>query len=214
MFEFKPIKYISEKLDICIQTSFRWRHKILSIMEKLFMDDKLSGIIETDETFFRESEKGNRHLNRLPRRKTYGKFRDIKNKPGLSSEQVGVLVAIDRNKNIISRKYGMGKIADHQIYRLLHNRIGKNSILISDGHIAFKNFAMDENLEFKQCINGKPINKSYHINTCNSYHAYIKEFFRKFRGVSTKYLDEYLAWVKFIKQKNDIGYLFNELILR
>ena len=34
MFEGKTIKQAAEQLGICIQTSFRWRHKILSILEQ------------------------------------------------------------------------------------------------------------------------------------------------------------------------------------
>lgn len=214
MFEFKSLKKISKELNICIQTSFKWRHKILTLINKLCMNDKLSGIVEIDETFIRESQKGNRNLNRLPRNKTHGKFSKIKNKRGLSSDQAGVLVAIDRNNNIISKFYGLGKITDTQIYNILHNKIDKNSILITDGYVPYKSFAFDENFEIKQCISGRPISKMYHINNCNSYHSYLKEFLKKFKGISTKYIDEYLAWFKFIKQKNDIGYLFNELMLR
>ena len=58
MFEGYSIKQIANKLNICIQTSFRWRHKILSVLENKFMNDTLKGIVEIDETFLLESHKG------------------------------------------------------------------------------------------------------------------------------------------------------------
>ena len=41
------------------------------------------------------------------------------------------------------------------------------------------------------------------------------EFDKKFNEgyISTKYLNKYLAWYKFVNQKNDVNFLFNELIL-
>jgi hypothetical protein len=34
----------------------------------------------------------------------------------------------------------------------------------------------------------------YHIQHANAYHNNLKAFIRPFRGVSTKYLDNYLTW--------------------
>ena len=53
---------------------------------------ELSGIAEADETFFLESFKGQRELPR-PARERGGKAA----KPGISDEQIPVLIARDRN---------------------------------------------------------------------------------------------------------------------
>ena len=53
----------------------------------------------------------------------------------------------------------------------------------------------------------------YHINNVNGYHSRLKEFLIKFHGVATKYLDKYVSWYKFVNQKDDTAFLFNELIL-
>ncbi len=53
------LRKISEEMDICLKTAFDWRHKILrALMSK--PSKKLNGIIESDETFFLYSEKGNK----------------------------------------------------------------------------------------------------------------------------------------------------------
>jgi len=73
-------------------TAFRWRHRFLSAIAAA-EPSRLHGIVEADETYFLESHKGERHLPR-PARKRGGKA----SKRGLSSEQIPVLIARDRNR--------------------------------------------------------------------------------------------------------------------
>ena len=210
MFEPKPktIKEIAEKLNISDRTAFRWRHKILSVLETKFMNDSLSGIVEADETFVLTAHKGF-HIEGIKGRKRGGvsKFR------GLSHEQTGVLVAIDRSKNLVSQVYGFGRITTQQVSNVLNNRIKNDSLMITDKCTAYRHFAEENGLTLKQLKAGQPYGKEVHLNTVNNYHAVFKRWVRGFNGISTKYLNRYLAWFKFVKQKNDCGYLFNDLIL-
>lgn len=210
MFEPKPRtnKEISSILNISYMTAFRWRRKILKILEEKFMNDNLGGIVEADETFILVSHKG-RHIDG-----TYGRRRGGSSKyRGLSHQQAGILVAIDRNKNLISKVYGFGKISGAQVVSVLSKRIDKNSLLITDGCNAYSEFAYYEGLQLKQLKAGRAIGSGIHLNTVNSYHSRLKRWLCNFNGISTKYLNEYLAWFKFLQQKNDCGFLFNELIL-
>lgn len=46
----------------------------------------------------------------------------------------------------------------------------------------------------------------YHIQNVNNYHSRLKGWIDRFKGVSTKYLDNYLSWFLFldiIKHRND-----------
>ncbi len=203
MFDGYSIKQIANELKICIQTSFRWRHKILAVLENKFMNDTLKGIVEVDETFLLESHKGI---------KIEDDDKKIKRKRGISNQQVGLLVAVDRNHNIISQKYGNGKIQTQNVKTILRNRIEEKSVLVTDGCTAYNEFASDNSFELIKLVKIRK-NGIYHINNCNAYHSCLKNFLRTFKGISTKYLDRYLAWYKFVNQKNDINFLFNELIL-
>ena len=62
---------IVEKMDnkISYPTSFFWRHKILKVLTKKDDNNKLDGIIEADETFFEESQKGSRKVKGRDARK-------------------------------------------------------------------------------------------------------------------------------------------------
>lgn len=57
MIEGYTLPKIVERLDIHISTAFYWRHKILNALRSLG-NSQLNGIIESDETYFLESEKG------------------------------------------------------------------------------------------------------------------------------------------------------------
>ena len=59
MIEGNTLPKIAKKLQIHISTAFYWRHKILNALRSKGFN-QLQGIVESDETFFRESLKGKR----------------------------------------------------------------------------------------------------------------------------------------------------------
>ena len=210
----KSLRYIAEKLNINLKTSFYWRHKILKfIQDKQNKDNNnnLKGIVEADETYFNESQKGNKHLNR-PRRK--GKTRQDPitkshnietNKRGLNKDKVCVVCAIDRNKDIYNKPISYGTPDKWNIYNALYKKINRDSILITDGNNSYNILGLkNKKLKF-----GLTENKLYHLNNINSYHSGLKQFIRNFKGVATKYLDYYVNYFKNIRLKTD---LFNEII--
>src|SRR5690606_20519920 len=67
MVEGYTLPKIAEELGIHISTAFYWRHKILNALKSLGFDT-LQGIVESDETFFRESMKGRKVTHRKPRK--------------------------------------------------------------------------------------------------------------------------------------------------
>ena len=50
------LREISKEMEINLKTAFLWRHKILNALTSI-KQEKLSGIVEADETYFRESER-------------------------------------------------------------------------------------------------------------------------------------------------------------
>ena len=84
------VRGAADRIGIHKNTSFRWRHRFLTI-SKMDRTDRLHGIAEADELYLLESEKGARNLTR-PARHRGG----AAGKRGISAEQVCVLVARDR----------------------------------------------------------------------------------------------------------------------
>ena len=63
------LRAAAKHCSISLKTSFRWRHRFLAGPQS-HKSPELSGIIEIDETFFRESFKGNRQItHRKPRKR-------------------------------------------------------------------------------------------------------------------------------------------------
>ncbi|QNU04781.1 IS1595 family transposase [Peribacillus butanolivorans] len=89
------LRTIAKELRIHLSTAFYWRHKVLFALQALG-HQKLLGIIESDETFFLESNKGKKNITHRKPRKRGGSA----SKRGISKEQICVVVAQDRNGKI------------------------------------------------------------------------------------------------------------------
>lgn len=191
------IRESAERVGISIQTSFNWRHKILSSFKKV-QSEEFKGIIEADEFYMIESEKGNKHLKRAARKRGGS----VKGNAG--ENKVGVLVTTDREGDIQSKVVGKNIMNRKALEKALKGKIKPASILCTDSYKVYQGFAKRENIKHIEVTkNGKPTqkNKTYHIQTVNNLHKQIREFLINFNGVSTKYLQNYLNWFLATKSK-------------
>ena len=188
---------------ISLPTAFYWRHKILEVMKNFDNHDKLDGIVEADETYFNESQKGNKNItNRKPRKRGFSSENRI---VGLSHNKVCVLTALDRNKHSFNKPVGYGKVCKEQV-AILQHRIKDNSILITDGD---KSYKILKDIKLKQLKFGKAQSKVYHLSNINNFHSKLKQFMSRFNGVATKYLDNYVNYFNDIRNRIDY---FNQLL--
>jgi transposase-like protein len=177
-------------------TLFYWRHKVLSALKRQDIEH-FDGITELDETYFLYSEKGQRHITGRKSRHRGGKAK----KRGISNEQIGVMVACDRHKQSTLRVAGTGRASAERLEQMLGNKMTKDIVLCSDADTAIKTFAGEHKIEHVVLnANKKQRVKQgiYHIQHANSCHKELKGWMDRFRGVATKYLDNYLAWYRFI----------------
>ena len=191
------LRKIVEKMDnkISLPTAFYWRHKILKVLTKKDDNDKLGGIIEADETFFEESQKGARKVKGRDARK-----RGFSCYIGNKRSKVCVLTAVDRNKTSFTKPVGFGGLEKDDV-DLLQRHLVKDSVLITDGNRTYRNL---NNVKLKSLKFGKPENKVYHLNNINNFHSMLKKFMIRFNGVATKYLDYYVEYFKNLKDNIDI----------
>jgi len=199
MMEEKSLDKITASLKINKKTAFDWRHKILASLSDKDKDD-FTGITESDETFFLNSEKGQPVINRKPRKRG-----GTSKTRGVSNDQVAVIVTQDRKSNLDLTVATIGRLKKIDIEKAIGNRIKTNqTVLCSDGHVSYKGFAMDNQLEhhvLKAIIKQRVKNKIYHIQHVNSTHNRLKKWIdNTFWGVSTKYLQQYLNWYR-LKEK-------------
>ncbi len=204
MSEGLSLRASAEKVGISFRTSFLWRHKILGAFQDIGCS-KLEGIVESDETFFLYSEKGEKNIHDRSARKRGGKA----SKRGINDEHVAVIVASDRDGHAIVEVAGRSRITAQKIDAAIGKWLSDTPIaLCSDSHKSYEKFSKDKNIRHVT-INGSKgqfvRNKVYHIQNVNSIHHLIKNWMQKFNGVASKYLQNYMNWFRVLKsEKGDV----------
>ncbi|HOF08279.1 MAG TPA: IS1595 family transposase [Bacteroidales bacterium] len=205
MLEGKSLRACAREVGISLPTSFRWRHKILSAIQGLEGGINFSGITEADELLLQYSEKGRR----------YKTLEEKEQAMKTIHPNVAVLVMTDREGNLLFKHTGENRVQNSQIKEELKRRVSENNL------ICFK-----PNDEFKQAVMESPGKKVivrhktkglaiYSVNVAEKKITNFLVWMMRFRGVATKYLQNYLMWFvvmnKYLKDnvESDIGRLLN-----
>jgi len=117
MLDSVSVRRSATELGVASTTTFRWRHRFLARTRE-DRPAQLGGITEADEMYVLESHKGSRTLDRAPRKRG-GKA----TKRGISSEQVCVLVARDREGRTIDAVVGKGALTPQRLHMHLQARL-------------------------------------------------------------------------------------------
>lgn len=152
-------------------------------------------MVEADDTFVRESYKGNQPPDREPYKRG-----SPASKPGISQDQICISTAVDSTGRAYGRISARCRASRKDIRKALGRRISKDVVLCTDNDSAYKKFAREKHLEHVVIDSDSRTNGIYNIQHINSFHSRFKQFIRRFYGVSTKYLDNYLAWMSSIEQ--------------
>ena len=205
MLEGKSLRACAKEVGISLPTSFRWRHKILSAIQGLEGGINFSGITEVDELLMQYSEKGRR----------YKSLEEKEQAMNTVHPNVAVLVMTDREGNLLFKHTGENRVQNSQIKEELKRRVSEKNL------ICFK-----PNDEFKQAVKESPSKKVlvrrktkglaiYSVNIAEKKITNFLVWMLRFRGVATKYLQNYLMWFvvmnKYLKAniESDIGRLVN-----
>jgi transposase-like protein len=171
-------------------TAFRWRHRFLASLA----GDKsrtMTGVVEGDETFILESFEGKRSdMPRKPRKRG-GKSA----KRGLSAEQIPVIVSSDSAGSTTDAV--LPRLNRASIAAALGGVVTPSNQFCCDGGNAIVAFARKAGIPTHILpAPGKPNPQApdFHINNVNAYHGRLKEWLRRFHGVATKNLPNYLGW--------------------
>ncbi len=178
------------RLGISLQTSFNWRHKILSSLSEM-ESDHFTGIVEADEIYLHFSEKGKKHLKRKPRKRGNDGSKLKK------EHKLGVLITADRNGHKLARVVGRSTMRKEALAEALGGKIDKSAVFCTDSYKVYRGLAKKDGLNHMAVTHlGRPIqkNKAYHIQTVNNLHKELRDHLSKFNGVSSKYLQNYLYW--------------------
>lgn len=190
----RTVRAAAKQVGVHRNTAFRWRHRFLERVK----DDRpaqLQGIVEADETFLLESQKGARKLDRTPRKR--GGKAALR---GISKHLDCILVARDRGGQTIDAVTGRGALKASHLVRHLLPKLAPQALLVTDGNAAYRAFARDHGIAH-QAINlqaGRRVRSSVegaiHVQNVNAYHRRFKEWLARFHGVASRRLPNYLGW--------------------
>lgn len=190
------IRKASSIIGVNMKTIFDWRHKLLSSMSSM-NGLAFSGIVECDDKQLDINNKGNRNLNRKP----YKRPSDRDTKRGVSNDKVSIMVATDRKGNPTMQIAKIGRIDTSSIENTIGGLIGEDNILCSDSHPSIIAWAKEKQLEHHTFIASKHVkDKCYHVQHVNSMDSFYERWIRRFNGVATKYLNQYLNWFIFLQK--------------
>ncbi|WP_309680480.1 IS1595 family transposase [Polaromonas sp.] len=185
------VRQAGQSCGVDKNTAFRWRHRFLEAAATHRAEHE-GGIVEADETFFLESFKGQRKLPR-PARKRAG--------VGAHWEHIAVLVVRDRSGQ--TADFRLDKLDAHHIAAVLRPLIDRDAILCTDGARVYQTVARVTGLAHR-AINVQQgirvIDGAFHIQNVNAYDSRLKEWIRRFHGVATKYLENYLGWRRMMER--------------
>ena len=175
---------------------------------KLVRTELLNYVREKD---LKSQEKFSNALNGMDTKKIIEVLNTLheqqKKKRGISNQQVCCLSCVDRDKNHFLQTVCVGRIQPTHIEQALVPHFSKDTVLVADSHRAYKTVANKHKIPLKQIPSGKHTSGGYSLGHINGYHHNISDFMYLYHGVSSKFLDYYLALFYWIEKNKDKSYL-------
>ena len=190
------LRRIAEENSISLLTSFRIRHKVLYALKNFIENINLSGEIQSDEKYFSINLKGTKS-NNMPR---YSKKRTSKGNStrGISHHKICVVSSIDENDNLLLKIVGLGRCTTDMLKKSLGQKLKNAKSINADSASAYQDFCEYYNLTLNAIPSGFHSDGIYNISEINGVHSQLETWLSKFRGVSTRHLQEYLNWFVYI----------------
>ncbi len=182
MVENKSLRFCAKKLNINLATAFYWRHKILYALKKDYIPNGLKGDVHINKTILKENFKGCRNITKTKRSNIW-----IIAAKGDEDSMLTIPVFKDYwNWNIFHKK--------------IYSKIEKGSYIVAynDRYISLK--AKEHNKKLIKKI--KEDDRIGHIK------MNLKKWLRNFKGIATKYLEEYLSFFVLFNLDRNIDYMY------
>ena len=177
----KTIRKSAFLCDISKSTSFRWRHRFLMASNNMNIDH-FKGIVE----FYDKKEK----LNFKGSRSIPKKY--VNNRPNIT-----ILYCKDRSNN--SKSLIFKEFTKQSLSKKLSALISKDLLFCSDNLKIYHLFAKETklthgflNLKNKEYVKREVV----HLRNINQYYEAYNTWRKRFHGVATKYLRNYLSWFR------------------
>ena len=130
-----------------------------------------------------------------------------KKKRGISNQQVCCLSCVDTNNNHFLQSVCVGRIQPIHIEKTLVPHFTEDTVLVTDSHRAYRTVANKYKIPLNQIPRGKHTSGGFHLGHINGYHHNISDFMYLYHGVSSKFLDYYLALFYWVEKNKGKTYL-------
>lgn len=177
----------ASKCDVSHRTAFNMRHKIMSFLEKNEDSIQVAEEVELDEKYLQESHKGKKIEGKPSRHRG-----EKASKRGISDEKVCLLTAVERKGESFLRSYNMGRPSSEEVMNLKEH-IKQGSYLWTDALASYNDLTKELGSKRVILSTHEEYDKVNHLNTVNSFHSLIGQWYRFMRGVATKYINRYAA---------------------
>lgn len=197
------VRKAAQHLSVHRTTAFRWRHRFLCL-PKTFKAHSLQGVAEADEMYELRSFKGQPRrlaLHPRPPRQRGGHAA----KRGLSDEQIPVLVVRDRSG--ATTDFVLPHNDKTHVMQVLPLALAADAVLCTDGSGMLAAAARELGIEHQavNTLKGERRRGAWHIQNVNAYHSRFKTWMRRFNGVATSYLENYLGWFRALDRNAQSG---------
>ena len=193
-----PLHETAAQIDCSEDTVFHMRHKFLLLLEQLLFEqgEVMEGIVEIDETYLPDSFKG---IKRTEGRKAR-KHGEPAEKRGLSDEKMCVFMGTNRMGKEVAQCVNRARPSSQEVIEVFGSAIKEKSMLVNDG--LFSNYELIKQNQLTRMIvsDHHEFTEVLHLNTVNNMHSGFKTLYRYYRGVSSKYLNRYLALYVFMRR--------------
>lgn len=198
------LRFCSKSIGISLNTSFEWNKKIFGSMEKT-SHQEMDGIVELNIFEEKTSRKGEKNesftgfkfmnLNRIKKNK-HSRAPKL-NVPIGKTEKVQIATMFARKGKIDMKVIQLGDLSNEDLKKNIYSRIRKTKNILIPNLPVLKIFLQHKKKKHYICSLCKRVkekDKYFDIETVNQIFKLFKKWMKRFRGVATKYLQNYIKW--------------------
>lgn len=183
-----------------VTTCFYMRQKLYRAINQLVESQKLSDEIKMDFTYISINLKGTKPENMPRKSKVRGKSDKHNSIKGVSHHKICVFTALDSNDNHIVKIAGLGSESYEKLLQF-ENYFKHGSTVVCDSKTSNTKFIKHIHCKAELIPSGKHLSKDgNHINDVNHIHSDIKNLNIRYKGISTRHLQDYLTFYCFLKK--------------
>lgn len=212
LFEYIPLRmdqsgslrHCSETLKISLNTSFEWNKKLFGSMEKI-IPSTLDGIVEImilQKKISRKGEKPKGFFGFKPPDQNTKLIKKHKKAPKLIEPPgiapiVQIAVAFSRKGNLDMKVIQLGDLNKSELKKNLYPKIKSSKKILIDKEPVLQLTLQEKKMSYLVCKDDHKIKNRYKffdIETVKVVAHLFSNWLKRFRGVATKYLQNYIKW--------------------